>query len=107
MRDQFRQSNRLEQTGCDAPGKGLAKTGQHRHTGPQGIASCCLGVIRQGIQKNVGKPIACQMVFKPLGPVGEYQARRINAARRGLTALIVHSHRVGFLQPQHTVFSFA
>jgi hypothetical protein len=62
LNDQFRQSD-LGQKACSYPArKAVADLRQHRQAGPQGVTCRGVGIIRQGIEKEICQAMPRQMV---------------------------------------------
>ena len=51
--DQFRQADRLQETGRHPGGKGVPQAGDERQTRPQGITGGGMGVVVEGIEEQI------------------------------------------------------
>ena len=63
-RNQFRQTDRLEQTRCNAAGKGGATTSQQRDTSPERVAGRGVRIAGKRIEEEIGKPLARNKIYR-------------------------------------------
>ena len=102
-RNQLRQSDRGQQACGDSPGERGAGRRDHRQPDPQCIRGCRMGVVGQGVEKQIGQSSARQMVSggrarskdQPLG---------VHAPCGRFTPEVLRRERVVFEQPQHAAF---
>ena len=102
IRHQFRQSDRLEQTGRDAPGKARAGAGKHRQSRPQRVARRRVRVVWHRIEEQIGQPVTRQMIFIEWRARRKDKPRRIDVSALRMPAQIAFGRLVHVRKPQHT-----
>ena len=85
LRHQLRQSNRLQQACGHASGKCLARAGQDRQAGPEGVTGRGVRVTGQRIQEKIRGPMPGQ-VLRQCHARGKYQPARIDSTGLRLPA---------------------
>jgi len=90
---QLGQARRIEQAGGDATREGCAATAEHWQSRPQCVAHGGVGIVRQGVEEEVGEALAREVPVEREA-VREHQTRRIEPARRGLLAQVIVRARV-------------
>ena len=94
------QSDGVQQAGGHPPCERVALTRQDWQSSPERIARRRVGVVGQGIQKQIGEAMPRQMLLKR-HPVGEHQPDRVYPSCGGFSAKIALRQGIIAQQPQH------
>ena len=102
-RDHVVEADPMQHAVGDAVGEAVALHGEQRHAGPERVQRGGRGVEGEGIEEEPDMAVAGEMLGLVGQPVGEDEARRIDAALFGLAAqgLAVAGHALHLGDPEH------
>ena len=99
-RHQITKSERAQQAPSHPAGERIAGAGQNRQPRPQRVACGRMGVAGEGVQEKISETIPGEMLGQGQ-PGGENEARRCDAARRGLAREVGSHPLIRTQEPEH------